>query len=373
MKRVSTEGIATPPSSQKASVESTPTEATPTPSSFQNDRSVEPCTAEKVLPLKEKEPPTKKTVKRAIAYLDVEDGEEGASGKNAKKPEVDRNTTGDEAKPVPISTAAGAVPPTQNPPGAMISPQKSHLVQGYRIPKLSPGAAGHVVKQLPVTVCGSPSQTKSSEGTASSPSGGKSEPSSSSSSTPTEWVKPRAGTPHSSRGAKLSGKPAKQLFVSPTKPSKVDAKLPFKSPEQYKQAKPALDVPKVSRGASYHSYLSRGGPRAPGSKPIPLGKEDCLEGLTFVISGVLESLEREEASDLIKKYGGKVTQSLSKKTSYLVVGEDAGGSKLAKVLWLWSDRGNCGMWVEGVGVEGLDWIEGEGVECGLKGREWSVG
>ena len=33
------------------------------------------------------------------------------------------------------------------------------------------------------------------------------------------------------------------------------------------------------------------------------------------------------------RYGGKVTQSISKKTSYLVVGEDAGESKLAKVRW----------------------------------------
>ena len=42
-------------------------------------------------------------------------------------------------------------------------------------------------------------------------------------------------------------------------------------------------------------------------------------------------MEREQASDLIKKYGGKVTGSVSKKTSYLVVGEDAGQSKLSKV------------------------------------------
>jgi len=42
-------------------------------------------------------------------------------------------------------------------------------------------------------------------------------------------------------------------------------------------------------------------------------------------------MEREQASDLIKKYGGRVTTSVSKKTSYLVIGEEAGESKLAKV------------------------------------------
>ena len=64
---------------------------------------------------------------------------------------------------------------------------------------------------------------------------------------------------------------------------------------------------------------------------LVLGAENCLEGLTFVITGVLESLEREEASDIIKKYSGKVTTSISGRTSYIVVGEEAGESKLAKV------------------------------------------
>ena len=61
------------------------------------------------------------------------------------------------------------------------------------------------------------------------------------------------------------------------------------------------------------------------------GEENCLEGLTFVITGVLESIERDDAADLIQRYGGKVTGSVSKKTSYLVVGRDAGESKISKV------------------------------------------
>ena len=56
-----------------------------------------------------------------------------------------------------------------------------------------------------------------------------------------------------------------------------------------------------------------------------------MDGLTFVITGILESIEREEAADLIQRYGGKVTQSVSKKTSYVVVGRDPGESKLSKV------------------------------------------
>ena len=56
-----------------------------------------------------------------------------------------------------------------------------------------------------------------------------------------------------------------------------------------------------------------------------------MDGLTFVITGVLESNEREEATDLIQRYGRKVTQSVSKKTSYVVVGRDPGEHKLSKV------------------------------------------
>ena len=56
--------------------------------------------------------------------------------------------------------------------------------------------------------------------------------------------------------------------------------------------------------------------------------ENCLDGLKFVIIGVLESIEREEATDLIQRYGGKVTQSVSKKTSYVVMGRDPGEHKI---------------------------------------------
>jgi DNA ligase (NAD+) len=56
---------------------------------------------------------------------------------------------------------------------------------------------------------------------------------------------------------------------------------------------------------------------------------DGLSGLSFVITGTLPTLTREQAEDLIKSHGGKIAGSVSKKTSYLVAGE-AAGSKLAK-------------------------------------------
>ena len=52
-----------------------------------------------------------------------------------------------------------------------------------------------------------------------------------------------------------------------------------------------------------------------------------------MVTGVLESLVREEAEQLIKKYGGHVTSAVSSKTNYLLAGEDAGPSKLEKVRY----------------------------------------
>ena len=54
-----------------------------------------------------------------------------------------------------------------------------------------------------------------------------------------------------------------------------------------------------------------------------------FEGKTFVLTGSLEKYTRGEASDIIEKFGGKVSGSVSKKTDYLLAGEEA-GSKLTK-------------------------------------------
>ncbi len=56
---------------------------------------------------------------------------------------------------------------------------------------------------------------------------------------------------------------------------------------------------------------------------------DKLAGLTFVLTGTLPTLKREEAKEMIEKRGGKCSGSVSKKTSYVVAGEEA-GSKLTK-------------------------------------------
>jgi len=57
--------------------------------------------------------------------------------------------------------------------------------------------------------------------------------------------------------------------------------------------------------------------------------DDRFDGMTFVVTGTLPTLSRKEASDIIEKHGGKVSGSVSKKTNYLLAGENA-GSKLIK-------------------------------------------
>lgn len=58
-------------------------------------------------------------------------------------------------------------------------------------------------------------------------------------------------------------------------------------------------------------------------------KGGSLDGMTFVITGTLPGMDRKEAAELIEKNGGKVTGSVSKKTTYLLAGDNA-GSKLTK-------------------------------------------
>lgn len=60
-----------------------------------------------------------------------------------------------------------------------------------------------------------------------------------------------------------------------------------------------------------------------------LEKTNELEGKTFVLTGTLQTMTRDEASDKIKMRGGKTSSSVSKKTSFVVAGENA-GSKLDK-------------------------------------------
>ena len=65
------------------------------------------------------------------------------------------------------------------------------------------------------------------------------------------------------------------------------------------------------------------------TKSLKQQKGDTFSGKTFVLTGTLPTLSRNEASEMIKEQGGKVSSSVSKKTDFVLAGEEA-GSKLTK-------------------------------------------
>lgn len=78
--------------------------------------------------------------------------------------------------------------------------------------------------------------------------------------------------------------------------------------------------------------LKNAGVKLSGEKPKQ-PEEQPLKNKTFVLTGALKTMTRDHANDIIKKLGGKITSSVSKKTDYLIVGEDP-GSKFDKAVKL---------------------------------------
>ncbi|XP_055822940.1 replication factor C subunit 1 isoform X2 [Solanum dulcamara] len=141
-----------------------------------------------------------------------------------------------------------------------------------------------------------------------------------------------AGRGRGGRAAKTSGKGV------PLDESDDDASAvkDIKSGGRGRGGKGPSAAPSGGRGrggggrGGFMNFGERKDPPHKGEKEVPEGAPDCLAGLTFVISGTLDSLEREEAEDLIKRHGGRVTGSVSKKTNYLLCDEDVEGRKSSK-------------------------------------------
>ncbi|PGH05774.1 replication factor C subunit 1 [Blastomyces parvus] len=90
--------------------------------------------------------------------------------------------------------------------------------------------------------------------------------------------------------------------------------------------------PPAADGTKKFNFAQRSrDPVASDTKELPVGAENCLAGLSFVFTGVLDTLGREEGQSLVKRYGGKVTSGPSSKTSYVVLGNDAGPKKLETI------------------------------------------
>ncbi|SCU93587.1 LAME_0F04324g1_1 [Lachancea meyersii CBS 8951] len=76
---------------------------------------------------------------------------------------------------------------------------------------------------------------------------------------------------------------------------------------------------------------TEGSQASPDDADFPEGAPNCLLGLTIVFTGQLPTLERGTAEAIAKRYGARVTKSISSKTSLVVLGEEAGPKKLEKI------------------------------------------
>ncbi|KIJ58854.1 hypothetical protein HYDPIDRAFT_163015 [Hydnomerulius pinastri MD-312] len=130
--------------------------------------------------------------------------------------------------------------------------------------------------------------------------------------------------------AKPKPKPEPKAKASPKKAPAAQTTDKAKAKEKEEDSAPAPAAKPFNWAAAKAAKLA--GPKAPGSKAIPEPKTpDCLLGLSFVFTGELSSFSREEAADLAKRFGGRVTGQPSSKTSFVVLGDNAGPSKIAAI------------------------------------------
>ncbi|OQR75721.1 replication factor C subunit 1-like [Tropilaelaps mercedesae] len=85
-----------------------------------------------------------------------------------------------------------------------------------------------------------------------------------------------------------------------------------------------------SQGANYMAYLNREPPRHLGERSHPQGSPNCLKGIVVVMTGVMDYVEKEEIRDVVERCGGRITGSVSGKTTHLIAGRDSGPTKVAK-------------------------------------------
>jgi replication factor C subunit 1 len=131
----------------------------------------------------------------------------------------------------------------------------------------------------------------------------------------------------------------KKTAASPAKKQKATPKKAKDAPESKEiqdifDSIPLVDAPEPPQGEPKKWQFGQQTSREPvmaGSKEMPVGQENCLAGLSFVFTGVQETLGREEGAQLVKRYGGKVTGAPSGKTSFVVLGSDAGPKKLETI------------------------------------------
>ena len=96
-----------------------------------------------------------------------------------------------------------------------------------------------------------------------------------------------------------------------------------------KIAESITDYFQKDRHTAFLQRLAEAGVRLSGNEAEQKQENAAFAGKTFVLTGTLPTLDRREASAMIEQAGGKASGSVSKKTDYVLAGENA-GSKLTK-------------------------------------------
>jgi replication factor C subunit 1 len=148
---------------------------------------------------------------------------------------------------------------------------------------------------------------------------------------------------HATAEKQTASKPNKAAKrEQPDEPELAPASKKSKATKAKEEAKPepAASKPKTKTPAEQRAANAKK-PGKPGKDDLPdnvkallASSGDSLSGKTIVVTGVPPTLGRKTAEALVEKYGGHLTKSLSKKTSFVVVGNDAGPAKLEKIAEL---------------------------------------
>ncbi|CAG7677717.1 unnamed protein product [Allacma fusca] len=271
----------------------------------------------------------------------------GHAGKN-KKPKVESPTEGSKVSkrgdetPVKPSSSRGESPSKRN---RTQSPKTEAVKEGHS-PRTKKDDRGKLAKNAPSV------QHSSAEGSSESSSKGKNNTESKSANPKIKLPKggyaksanleiDRHNTSESKKRSvhnadretddhmpPPSKKKSKESEITPAKTTPIRKSVQGSPASKTPESTP--DEKKRQNSSNYFKFLSRGGPRNLGAKEFPEGAPKCLENLTFVLSGVLPSFERDDVSDVITQYGGRVTTGVSKKTNYVIIGDEAGASKTKK-------------------------------------------
>ncbi|KAH9875098.1 hypothetical protein J1614_004586 [Plenodomus biglobosus] len=143
-----------------------------------------------------------------------------------------------------------------------------------------------------------------------------------------EEVKPKKGRPKKATPARS---PAKKKSKKEDVTESADIQAIYDSIPTIRAPTPPAKDPNAKFDWRANAGRAEPAPLSGSSGDMPSGSDTCLAGLTFVFTGVLQRWGRTEAQELVKRHGGKVTGAPSKKTSYVVLGTDAGPSKLQKI------------------------------------------